>query len=278
MIEYPEAATLARQIEKELSGARITTCVRGNSPHKFAFYTYEPEGYAQVMVGAKVGAARVEGSHALVQVGTEHTLALGGGGEKVLLHAAEVTLPAKHQLLLGFEDGRYLSVTVQGWGAIALMNPDELAAHPWIGKAKSIPPFDPGFTPGYFKALFAALPDVEKRSVKYFIISDPQIYGVGNGYLQDILFRARVNPRRRAVQLSESEQLALYDSIRTTLRSAVDLGGRDTESDLYGRSGGYVPLMDKRLKGQPCPVCGTLVVKEAYLGGSVYYCPSCQPV
>ncbi len=39
MIEYPEAATLARQMSVELSGKRVSSCLRGNSPHKFAFYS-----------------------------------------------------------------------------------------------------------------------------------------------------------------------------------------------------------------------------------------------
>jgi formamidopyrimidine-DNA glycosylase len=251
--------------------------LRGNSPHKFAFYSYEPEKYRQVMVGAVLGETQVDGGHALIQVGAEHTLVLGGGGEKILLHASEAALPKKHQLLLGFEDGRYLTVSVQGWGMVSLLNEEELAAHPYVARPR-VPPLSEGFTLAYFEGLFAALPPEEKRSAKFFIISDPQVHGVGNGYLQDILFRAKIHPRRRAAQLSPQEQAVLYQSIRDTLSQAVAQDGRDSETDLYGKPGRYVALMDRRANGNPCPECGTLIVKEAFLGGSVYYCPRCQPL
>ena len=70
MIEFPEAATLARQMGVEQSSKRVTCCLRGNSPPRFAFYSYPPEQYTQVMTGAVLGDTRVGG---------EHTLVLGGG-------------------------------------------------------------------------------------------------------------------------------------------------------------------------------------------------------
>jgi formamidopyrimidine-DNA glycosylase len=275
MIEYPEAVTIARQLGAELTGKRITFCMRGNSPHKFAFYSYPPEHYTRLMTGAQLGETQVDGMHALIQVGAEHSLVLGGGGEKILLHASEAEIPKKHQLLLGFDDGRWLSVSVQGWGAVLLLTPDELAAHPYVGKPH-VDPLSPDFTPAYFHSLFAALNPEEKRSAKFFMISDPQVHGVGNGCLQDILFRAGIHPRRRAVQISQPEQERLRKAILETLSAAVESGGRDSETDLYGQPGRYVALMDRRSKDQPCPQCAAPIVKEAYLGGSVYFCPRCQ--
>lgn len=275
MIEFPEAAVLTRQMGETLTGRRITYCQRGNSPHKFAFYSYDPEKYSQIMTGAVLGLSQVDGGHAMIKVGSEHTLVLGGGGEKILLHEPDSVLPKKHQLLLEFDDGRRLTVTVQGWGAVLLFNPDELAAHPYVAKFK-VPPLSEAFSLAYFQGLFNNLDPDEKRSVKYFIISDPQIHGVGNGYLQDILFNAGIHPRRRAVQISPPQQQALHASIRSILRKAVDENGRDTECDLYERPGHYVALMDRRTKDKPCPVCGTRIEKDSYLGGSVYFCPSCQ--
>jgi formamidopyrimidine-DNA glycosylase len=100
--------------------------------------------------------------------------------------------------------------------------------------------------------------------------------GVGNGYLQDILFRAKVHPRKRCVDLTDKERKALYTAIRETLKQAVELGGRDTEFDLYNRPGKYKRILDSRQVGKPCPECGTPIEKMQYLGGAAYYCPSCQ--
>ena len=57
----------------------------------------------------------------------------------------------------------------------------------------------------------------------------------------------------------------------------TELGGRDTEKDLFGAFGGYKTRMSKNTVGLPCLKCGEAIVKEHYLGGSVYFCPSCQP-
>jgi len=116
----------------------------------------------------------------------------------------------------------------------------------------------------------------DPRSIKYFMISKPGILGVGNGYLQDMLFKAKIHPRRRVVQITEAEKQALYQSIRDTLQKASELGGRDTERDLYDHPGGYVRIMDNRNAGKPCPECGMPIEKASYLGGAVYFCPKCQ--
>jgi formamidopyrimidine-DNA glycosylase len=58
----------------------------------------------------------------------------------------------------------------------------------------------------------------------------------------------------------------------------TDLGGRDTEKDMFGHMGGYKTILSKNTLKNPCPNCGNEIVKEAYLGGAVYFCPTCQPL
>ena len=55
-------------------------------------------------------------------------------------------------------------------------------------------------------------------------------------------------------------------------------GGRDTQTDLYGNDGGYKTILSAKTWKNPCPRCGGTIVKEAYLGGSVYYCSECQKI
>jgi formamidopyrimidine-DNA glycosylase len=101
-------------------------------------------------------------------------------------------------------------------------------------------------------------------------------YGGLNGVLQDILFNARIHPKRKIKTLSRSDFDNLYESIKSTLLDMAFKGGRDTEKDLFGFHGGYKTIMSKNTAGKPCPVCSTIIKKEAYLGGSVYYCENCQ--
>ena len=107
MIELPEAVTIARQIDERLKGKRIDSALRGNSPHKFAFYSGEPEEYERILAGKEVAEARAHGNQILVSAEPGYTVVLGCGGEKILYHQTEATLPKKHQLLLRFADGSY---------------------------------------------------------------------------------------------------------------------------------------------------------------------------
>jgi len=275
MIELPEALTIARQIHAELRGKKITSAIRGNSPHKWAFYSGSPEEYATILGDKTMGGATERGSLILASVEPDYVLILGGGGERILFHRGEETLPKKHHLLLRYQDGTYLTVTVQGWGSVQLLKASEVSDHPDASKME-VSPLSDAFTFEHFQQLFND-PEVKpSTSAKAFVISKPGVPGVGNGYLQDILFRAKIHPRRRVVEMSEADRWSLYGAIRETLEQAVEMGGRDTERDLYNSPGEYQSTLDRRAKDKPCPQCGTPIAKIQYLGGAAYFCPSCQ--
>ncbi len=275
MIEMPEAVKLAEQMNDALEGKRIKRGIRGNSPHKFAIYSGTPEDYEAILSGRTVGASRPHGVEILTEIEPDYLLVTGCGGERILLHESDAKLPKKHQLLLEFDDGCFLSVSVQGWGAALLVKQSEANDHPIIGPPR-VSPVGEEFTFDYFSGLFSELEPSDASSVKYFVISKPGVWGVGNGYLQDILFRAKIHPRRRAVELTDQEKQALYDAIRLTLTQAIELGGRDTERDIYNEPGGYVRIFDSRAVGCPCRECGTPIEKISFLGGASYFCPKCQ--
>ena len=277
MIELPEARTIARQIEETLRGKVIASGMRGSSPHKFAFYTGSADEYAEILAGKTLGSAREYGSNIVVRLDPGYGLVLGGGGERILYHPASEQPPAKHQLLLAFSDGSHLSVSVQGWGAAQLVPWADLATRSHAGRER-VSPLGEEFTFDHFQGLWGELAPADPRSVKYFCISKPGVWGLGNGYLQDILFRAALHPRRRAVSLTTDARRALYDATVAVLREATALGGRDTERDLFSQPGGYKRVMDSTMVGQPCPVCATPIAKIQYLGGACYHCPSCQPL
>jgi formamidopyrimidine-DNA glycosylase len=276
MIELPEAITIARQIEKELKGKQIASGVRGSSPHKFAFTgKYSNAEFAAIVKDKIIGASHADGWIILTDLEPDYVLSLGCGGERILYHTNEKTLPKKHQLLINFQDRTYLTVTVSGWGEVRLLKESELPDHPHI-KKDAVNPLSNMFTFDYFNSLFDALPENSRASAKYFIITEPCIWGVGNGCLQDILYRARIHPKRLMVSLSSAERRALYGSIRQTLAEMVDLSGRDSEFNLYNQPGGYRRILHNEAVGHPCPECGTPIEKIQYLGGAAYFCPSCQ--
>ena len=273
MIELPEAMALARQMNDELEGKVIEAGNCGNHPLKWAFYSRLKDQYADILPGKRVGPADAAGSCVAVRLEPGYALVLGDGGLRVHLHEPGDALPKKHQLLLRFTDGTALTVSVQGWGFLQLIEEAALPGHP---SRQGVSPLSNAFTYARFKELVQAYERPDRGSVKKFLISDGGIAGIGNGYLHDILFRAGVHPRRKVADITGRERQKLYNAVRKVMREATDRGGRDTERGLHDEPGGYVPILDSRAKGKPCPSCGTAIEKIRYLGGSCYFCPKCQ--
>ena len=278
MIELPEAIIIAGQINAELHGKQVSSGLRGHSPHKFAFTgKHSDEQFAAIVKDKTVGRARADGNVILVNIEPGYVLSLGCGGERILYHTSDRTLPKRHQLLMYFQDGTALTVTISGWGELRLLEASELADHPHIRK-DAVSPLSEDFTFDYFAGLFEQLPEGKRIGAKYFLISEPGVWGIGNGCLQDILFRAKIHPKRQMKELTEQEMRALYAAIGQTLEQMVELGGRNGEKDLYNQYGRYPRMLYSKTVGHPCPECGTPIEKSQYLGGSVYYCPTCQKI
>jgi len=137
-------------------------------------------------------------------------------------------------------------------------------------------PLTDGFDKAYFDALWKSVKPA--LSVKAFLATEQRIPGLGNGVLQDILWNARINPRRKLETINSKEQKKLYASVKSTLLAMRKQGGRDTEKDLFGNKGGYKTILSSNTLKNPCPACGSVIKREAYLGGNIYFCPVCQQI
>ena len=84
----------------------------------------------------------------------------------------------------------------------------------------------------------------EKKNIsaKAFLATEQRIPGLGNGVLQDILFHAKLHPKRKIFSLSDIEKATLFRSLKNTLQAMADGGGRDTETDFLGDKGRYRPV------------------------------------
>lgn len=274
MIELPETYVLADQINETLIGKTIMNVTANAFPHKFAWFSGDPADYHNKLSGKKI-----TGSNP----GTGYTC---GGNTEVICedmllvmstpikyHPTGESIPLKHQLLVEFDDFSLMSCTVQMWGAMLCfaMDKDELPDNFKVRKSPT--PLEEGFNEGYFESLLAGQKNL---SAKAFLATEQRIPGLGNGVLQDILWNAKINPRKKMEKLSNSEMDGLYKSVKTTLLNMAINGGRDTEKDLYSCSGGYKTILSSKTIDDPCPCCGSKIIREAYMGGNIYYCPQCQ--
>lgn len=274
MIELPEAATLARQLNEKVKGRKIVFAQANHSPHKFAWYTGDPAGYGALLSGRTIIEARA--SAGAVELAMEGNLTLFfNDGPRLKWHKPGAALPDKHQLLLKFDDGSALTASIQMYGGMQVF-PDNKVENAYLeGNRAKLNPLSDAFDRKYFDSLLSQ-DGVGGLSVKAFLATGQRIPGLGNGVLQDILYNAALNPRRKMETLSDADKNALYHSVKNTLAEMTDKGGRDTETDLYGMLGGYMSILSKNTVGTACPRCGGTISKEPYLGGSVYWCPGCM--
>jgi len=273
MIEIPEAFTISRQIDETLSGKRIRYAVANASPHKFAWYHGDPAEYNQRLAGKVIAGGAASGEMIRFRAG-DMQVAISA---PVRYYTAGEPRVKKHQLLIEFEDGTAISSTAQMWGAFVCLPQDQLTGMAHIDGGRDKPsPLSEAFDRAYFDALWTE--QTPSLSVKAFLATEQRIPGLGNGVLQDILWAAQLNPRRKMETLCQTEVDRLFDTVKRLLAQMTMLGGRDTERDLFWQPGGYHTVLSNRTAGTPCPTCGTGIVKQAYLGGSVYCCPTCQPL
>lgn len=270
-IELPEAVTLARQMNDELAGKMIERAQLSDacaSLIKQGFINLHTVSVAKGIVESVTS----KGKWIYVQLEPDMTLlfALETGG-KLLYHASGESWPAQFHLRLDLSDGSALTEHIVGWGWAKAVKQAELELQKYPGKL-GLSPVGEEFT---FRRFCDLLDQASKKNIKYVLLQQDQIAGIGNGYAQEILFKAKIHPARKVADIDRKERLALHRTIKQVIRKAVRLGGRASEYDLYGNPGRYKPVLGAEMRGKPCPVCGAAIEKVA-VGSASYVCPSCQ--
>jgi formamidopyrimidine-DNA glycosylase len=271
MIELPEAVVISQQITQTLGGKRIAHAVANASPHKFAWYTGNPVEYNNRLAGKTVSSAQAVGGN-IETIAGDMILSISA---PIKYHAAVEKRPKKHQVLVEFEDGTAISSCAQMWGGFFCFPVGTKAGFPDADIARARPsPLTEAFDRAYFDSLFNA--ETPELSAKAFLATKQRIPGLGNGVLQDILWVARIHPKRKMGDLAPKDIDQMFVAVKSVLREMAAKGGRDTERDLFDHPGGYKTILSKNTVGKPCPACGTIILKEPYMGGSIYVCEGCQ--
>lgn len=265
MPELPEVETIKRDLEKVILGKKITeVCVhnpkviREPSVEKFK-KKLAGSVIKNVLRKAKVLVLELSSGKSLViHLKMTGQLVYPGDGKKsrVSFHlSGGKTLDFNDQRLFGelrlLDDWRQLKF-IQGLG------PE---------------PFD--ITASDFKLMLTK----KKTKIKPLLMDQAFISGIGNLYAAEILFRARIDPRRPADSLSDKEKGTLYNEIKEVLKQAIIHGGSSVDDyvRLSGGPGGYVQY--HRVYGRenkPCFVCKTPIKRISLGGRGTYFCHRCQ--
>jgi formamidopyrimidine-DNA glycosylase len=133
-------------------------------------------------------------------------------------------------------------------------------------------------SPHDFHALF------EKRcgNLKPRLLDQEFLAGLGNIYVDESLWYARLHPLRKAESLTRKERGRLYRSIRLVLTRAIAVGGTSIDvmyKRVNGASGGFQDSLRAFDRAErPCRRCGTPIVKTVVGQRGTHYCPTCQRI
>jgi formamidopyrimidine-DNA glycosylase len=267
MPELPEVETTVRGLARVLEGRRITSVEARRADLRRSF----PKDLGQRLTGAKVTGLGRRAKYGLIHTDRSDTMIfhLGMSGSWRIDHA---TLEKHDHLLLQTDEGTRLALNdPRRFGSVDLVPTGELAEWPAF-KALGPEPFELDA-----RELQKRLRD-RTAAIKLLLGDQRIVAGLGNIYVCEALYRARIHPKRAAGSVSLDRLRKLVEAIREVLDEAIRAGG-STLKDFISPDGelGYFSkdfaVYDR--EGEPCSCGGT--VKRILQGGrSTFYCPKCQ--
>lgn len=276
-VELPEAHILAEQMNAALPGRRVKSVSLSDCEklQRIGFVNRDLSEFNWLM-GRTVEAASSRGNTVRVSLdGRVNLLLAPEYGGVVLLHPAGEEVAGKRHLQVDFVDGSTLTARLTSMGLILAVKDHDLEGSYMYRRdfLAGVSPLEDGFTLDGFTELISGV----NRGLKQVLVGkEAVLVGLSNSGFQDVIYRARLHPSRKASSLSPEEAERLFDAVRSLVDERLRLGGKDEWVDLYGRRGGYTPLMGPNMKDRVCPSCGSRVEKIQHGGGAVYLCPVCQ--
>jgi len=271
-MELPELTVLSRQMSKEIVGKRISKVEVVNP--KCLNMPFEQ--FKKTIVGKTLQSVESRGKWFFIKLGSDHVLLFNPGmGADIIHFKPHDKLPEKYQIKFTLNDKTGFTIRVWWFCYLHLMHAAKLGEHKLTSKL-GISPLDKKFTLDLFRNLLGK----KKGNVKSFLLDQKNIAGIGNVYIQDMLFNAKLHPNRPISSLTNTEIEALYKSIKSVLDESIKLGGLAYEKDFYGNKGRYGSEQFKIAykPGKPCPVCDTTIQKIKTGSTSSFICPKCQPL
>ena len=143
-------------------------------------------------------------------------------------------------------------------------------------QALGVEPFSDAFTPSYVKKHL----EKKKKPIKSLLLDQTVVVGLGNIYVDEVLFRSKINPLTKAYQLTELEAKEIVTHTNQVLAKAIEHRGTTirTFASSHGSGTYQHELKVHQRAGEPCPVCQTNIVKIKVGGRGTYYCEMCQPI
>ena len=299
MPELPEVETIRLGLEKYLVGCKIID-VEIKIPKMLA-------GSAKQIIGAKIIGLKRIGKGLIIELDNDFVLAVhlkmtgqlvySDSKTKGLTLSPKVggpTLPSKYTHVifklktpaaakaLASKQNSYLYYNdLRQFGWVKVVRKDELMQIPFFKEMGPEPPVAKamGGQAPLNLSKFIEILGKSNTAIKVLIMDQKKIGGIGNIYANDALFKAKIDPRRSAKQITPEEAKRLYEATIYVLKKSLEYGGSSDENfvNALGQEGNYQKhaLVYGR-EGEKCPDCNSRVQKIKLGGRGTYFCPKCQ--
>jgi formamidopyrimidine-DNA glycosylase len=264
MPELPEVETERGRLAAAAEGKRIAAAriddARLTRPD-------DPTVVAAMLAGDRIEAVERRGKYIVVRLES---------GNALLVHLRMTGgfryAPATHErAVVELDDGTRVAYRdTRRFGTWQLAEEDD--AERLLGIKNGPEPLDRGFTTAFLADRLAG----RKAPLKAAILDQRTVAGLGNIYADEALWHARLNPLRPAGTLSADEVAALRDGIRKALRLGIRRQGADLGDGAYAGGRMQEDFRAYGREGEPCPRCGTPIVKTRVAGRGTWYCPKDQ--
>ncbi|MBV9454554.1 MAG: bifunctional DNA-formamidopyrimidine glycosylase/DNA-(apurinic or apyrimidinic site) lyase [Rubrobacter sp.] len=271
MPELPEVETIKDDLRTLVEGSKIEGAEVLNTA---LVEQPSPEEFARGLKGLSITRARRRAKHLILELDKEMNLVfqLKIGGQLLLVPPVEEPVTVL-MLLLYLNGARRLFLRdVTGLSRARLLSAEELEERLYsLGPE----PLENSFDAQYLHRKLSS----RKAQIKALLLDQKVVSGIGNIYVDEILYDARVHPRRKTNTLSAEEWDALCAAIRRNLRAGIEHRGTTVRlyRDVLGRPGehqNYLRVFEKH--GEPCARCGSMVLREKVGGRPTHFCPTCQ--
>lgn len=273
MPELPEVETVRTLLAPELVGRTFESVDILDSRLTRPF---EPAEVAAELEGERVASVDRRGKYLVVRFESGLVLLVHLRMTGNLIHCRNGASAVQPHLraVVSLDDGSDVIYTdVRRFGTWAVLGPDEL--EPYLAARVGSEPLTRAFST---KSLARALAG-RRVSIKTALLDQRTLAGMGNIYADEALWRAQIDPRRRAGDLQEREIRALRRGIRRALEAGIVRQGATLRD--YRTPSGERGRMQDEFKvygraGEPCARCGAPIEKTRLGGRGTWFCPSCQ--
>ena len=272
MPELPEVETVRTSLEPALVGRRFARVEIADARLTRPF---DPAAVASELEGERVAAVQRRGKYLIVRFESGRVLLVHLRMTGSFRHGTELADDPHGRAVVTLDDGTEVVYRdVRRFGTWLLLDGPELETY--LDARLGAEPLERAFGPKELERRLAG----RRAPLKAALLDQRTVAGVGNIYVDEALWRARLHPLTPAQEIAPEDVRRLHKAIRDALRMGIRRQGA-TLRDYARPDGGRGSMQDEfrvyGRGGEPCPRCGTPIEKTRAGGRGTWYCPRCQP-